>query len=238
MELQLKALLLGAAIGWAPVLASPGLATAVQIDALDSGWYDDTGFHGPTNENYTVGWSLGKELRHFFVFDLSVFPTESLISASLLLSMPPTLNNPGNGYDSPDASETLQLYDVLTPIATLTAGGSDLTAVYDDLGSGTVFGNVTVTAADNGQVVEIVLNAAALSALDAASGGVFAIGGAVTTLSDPPAAVRERIFTSSTIPPITRQLVIQVVPEPGSLPLFLVGLLGLAASARFRHHRL
>jgi hypothetical protein len=30
-------------------------ANAATLTALDRGWYDNTGFHDPTNDNYIVG---------------------------------------------------------------------------------------------------------------------------------------------------------------------------------------
>src|SRR5581483_9123257 len=134
-------------------------AALVQINALDTGFYNQNGAHIPTNQTYIAGQFSGVQDRDFFVFDLS--GVSGIITAATL-----NLYNPGNlgpccnGYVSPDASETFTLYDVTTPTATLVAGGTGLVPVFDDLGSGTVLGQRQVSAADNDTVIPISLNAA------------------------------------------------------------------------------
>jgi hypothetical protein len=88
-----------------------------------------------------------------------------------------------DGYVSSDASETYELYDVTTPLASLTdrTGG---VAAYTDLGSGTSYGSRAFSAADTGVApVTITLNAAALANLQAAAGARIGLGGALTTIS-------------------------------------------------------
>ena len=75
---------------------------------------------------------------------------------------------------------------MVTDIATLRAGGSGLTGIFDDLGGGTGFGQVDMTVADNGTVVSIPLNESAEAAINAAAGGLWAVGGAVMTLDGTP----------------------------------------------------
>src|SRR4029079_6274681 len=134
----------------------------------DSGWYNATGSHTPTNTNYLTGQFNSVDERSFFVFDLATV-TGNIVGAELRLA------NPSSGYSSPDPTETLAMWDVTTPIATLTAGGSGLTAIYNDLGTGTQFGLRSVSAADNNTTVIIPLNPAAVTALNAQRGSQFAI---------------------------------------------------------------
>ena len=203
------------------------LATAqtVVIPNTDRGWYGETGFHNPGNPNYVVGDSRGvlpglnSDSRNFFVFDLSSV-TQPIASATLALSVPSFLAGPG--YSSGDANENYELHDVVTPIATL-VGGTGGVAAHSDLGGGVVYGNRTMTAADMGAVVEIPLNAAAISALDTAS-GLIGIGGSLTTLDG--LANSEFTFGSSGSVTDTTELRITLVPEPSSALLCLAGIVG------------
>lgn len=171
------------------------------IQAIDTGWYDSFGFHGPTNTNYFVGQlDATRQLRDFFAFNTSSLQG-TILSAQLQAFNPGGVNA---GYLSPDPTETLELFDVSTPISNLVAGGSGLTAIYDDLGTGTSFGTRVVSAADNGTLISMNLNAAGLAALGAA-GGQFAIGGTLTTIADNTELVRLFGFTSAAL---TRQLVV------------------------------
>ena len=79
-----------------------------------------------------------------------------------------------------------------TPISTLTAGGSGLVGIYNDLGSGTLFGSLLFSEADNGSLLSINLNASALAAISAAiSGdGNFAIGGSTAEAGSVPSPLR------------------------------------------------
>lgn len=203
--------------------AVPAQAAPIVIDATDSGWYDDGGDHFATNENYLVG-MRGAEYRNFFLFDLSALVGVTIDAAELWLENPNDIIGPG--FDSPDAFETYALYDVgPTSLATLTIGGPGSPvgeAVFADLGSGTSYGSVDVTTADNGNIVVIPLNGDAISALSL--GGVLAFGGAITTHQND-LLIREFAFgwTSETS---LRQLVINPdpIPEPGTAALLALGL--------------
>ncbi len=157
--------------------------------ATDSGWYDDTGYHDPTNSNYLVGRSFSGgifgryyEYRDFQVFSLPTFaPGETLVSARVVLS------SGSGGYISSDPTETLQFYDVSTAVSTLTAGGSGLTSIFTDLGSGTAFSDgLTVSAATNtypNNINVFPLNAAFVNYAASNAGSTIAIGGRLTTLA-------------------------------------------------------
>ncbi|MFM6203718.1 MAG: Calx-beta domain-containing protein, partial [Dolichospermum sp.] len=147
----------------------------ITLNAADTGWYDSTGFHGPTNTNYFAGDDnvSPKLFRNWFTFNLPTL-TAPIISAQLRVNT--------YDYDSPQTSETYQLQEVTTAVPTLTAGGSGKTAIYADLGDGATYGSRTYTNADDNQFRTIDLNAAAISALTAKSGQAFALGGLLTTL--------------------------------------------------------
>jgi hypothetical protein len=204
--------------------AVPAFADTITISAADSGTYTSSGFHLSTNKNYTTGISGGTEDRSYFVFNLPLF-SAPIISAELQLT------NPANGYTSPDAFEIFQLFDVLTPISSLQATNFTATSIFADLGTGTAYGSRTVSATDNATLVTIPLNVSAISAITAAGGGAWALGGALTTLGG---ATNEFMFGFTGTGSPTRQLVVSVIPEPDTLGLLSLGLLLCGTAARIR----
>jgi large repetitive protein len=197
----------------------------IVIPYTDSGSYKNNGTHSPGNPNYVVGGDFGIVYRNFFVFDLAAV-SKPITSAKLALSVLGDFR--GEGYLSPDLSENYELHDVTTPIATLVNGTS--AAAYGDLGGGIVYGSRTMTAADNGSVVEITLNSNAIAALDAAN-GLIGIGGSLTTL-DQFANNTEVVFAISGNVPDVRELRLTLVPEPSTIAKFGVMLLFTSAYRR------
>jgi hypothetical protein len=165
--------------------ATPASAALIQINATDSGSYQSNGSHTAAATNYITGLSFGALSRSFFVFDLTGV-SSPIAAATLNLYNPNTNPHPCClGYRSPSATETFNLFDVSTPVGTVTGGGAGLTNVFDDLGAGSMFGSYVASAADNGKVISIALNAAGLAALNGALGSVITFGGALSTLSGP-----------------------------------------------------
>ncbi len=170
---------------------APVAAQDLILEAVDSGNYDWEGDHSSGNTYYPAGDTAASgynELRNFFVFDLSAV-TGPVLGATLELYNPSDPPDAGDGYRSPDPSETYSLWEVVTDIPTLTAGGSGLTGIFDDLGGGTGFGTIDMTAADNGTMVSIPVNHNAEASITAATGGLWAVGGAVMTLDGTPLQV-------------------------------------------------
>lgn len=213
-------------------------AAIITLDATDSGWYDATGEHTAANANYLTGLcgsacsSHPTEHRGFWVFDLSAV-TDPITSAVLNLFNP--------DYNSVDASEILAIMDVSTPIAQLTAGGTGLTGIFDDLGTGTTYGTATGTDADDNQTIGITLNSFAIQDLNNAS-GLFGFGGYLTTLqpsliqflfgNSSGTSLRQlRLETQDAVNPNPQTGGPSSVPEPSTLVLALAGLV-LALAAR------
>jgi PEP-CTERM motif len=200
-------------------------ASTITLNSTSFGWWDSLGTHDASNTNYGTGDSAQNvDHRSFFVFNLSGV-SGTVVSAAL--------NIFNSAYSSADPSETLGIFDVSTPIAVLIATGTGQIPIYDDLGSGTLFGSTTVSPANNNANVTITLNSVALAALQSGLGSDFAFGGALTTLSRP--NLTEGVFTFSNNFTGTRQLVVTTVPEPASLALFASGLTAIAVARRRRN---
>lgn len=163
----------------------------ITLNAVDTGWYDSTGFHDSSNPNYYAGQNSiltdTNLYRNFFVFNAPV-SSYSIISAELIV----------NDYfcGSPNGRETYVLYDVTNAISTVEAGGSGLTNIYNDLGSGSVYGIRTVSTNETGERAIIPLNYGFINDLAAAAGGQIALGGAITTLA-PTNGHNQYLFSSS-----------------------------------------
>jgi len=148
------------------VNATAAQGATINIVNSDSGWYDDSGEHDPTNTNYIAGAFGGVAFNNFFVFDLSSLAGQTVLSAQLQVF----------AYEI-SANGIYANFDVLTPVPTLTAGGSGMVATHVDLASGAFFGGKFVTPGDSDSLVTITLNAAAIAAIQANAGGLWAIGG-------------------------------------------------------------
>lgn len=184
----MRTLLTTLAIGFIVVTGAPASAQIVTLEAVDSGTYSWDGHHSWQNRNYAAGDAAAAgvaEYRDFFVFDLSML-SGTVSRAALSLYNPARPPDPGNGYVSSDPSERFAVYEVATDITTLTAGGTGLVGVFHDLGDGTVYGSAAMTKLDNGTSVLVGLNHNAVNAINAAIGGRWAVGGAVTTLDGNP----------------------------------------------------
>jgi PKD domain/RTX calcium-binding nonapeptide repeat (4 copies) len=176
-------------------------ATTLTLNATDSGWWDSTGFHSSTNKNYVAGQNTPSQLaRDYFVFNLAGV-SQTITGAQVRLT------NPAGGYVSPDPTETYAVFDVSTPLGALQASGSGQLGIYNDLGTGTNFATRTFSAADNGQLVAIPLNASGVAALDAARGGSVAVGGALTSIAG---TATQFVFAFTGAPSDVKQLVLNL----------------------------
>jgi hypothetical protein len=153
--------------------------TTLTINASASGSYDNTGYHDPADMSYGVGENIsGSGLyRDFFVFSIPAF--QGVVTSAQLL-----INSYTNA--SPTGVETYELHDVTSSIAALVSGGSGLTAIYNDLADGALYGTRNVQVSDTGTVVTIPLGTAFVNAVVAASGGQIALGGSISTLDPTP----------------------------------------------------
>jgi fibronectin-binding autotransporter adhesin len=178
------------------VINAPG--ASVTLNATDRGWYDSTGQHNASNNNYVAGDGDGttNTWRNWFVFDVPAF-TGTIVQAELLI----------NCYSnvSPYGQESFVLRHISTPIATLRAGGSGLTGIYDDLADGTVYAVRAVSVLESGERAIVPLNISFIQAATAATGSQIALGGAIATL-DSTNNNNQRLFGYSVGPATAVQL--------------------------------
>lgn len=178
---------------------------SLSIGAANTGWYTSAGFHDTGNTNYVAGLCCNVNPpdnlhNDYFVFNLSGV-TGTITSATL------SIVNPTNGYhtDTNATDAVFSTWNVTTAISTLESSQSTATSISSDLGSGTLFGSVSVGPSDNNSVVNISLDGAALTAITAAKGSLFAIGGSLT-------------WTDG---------VVAGVPEPSTWTMMLLGFFGI-----------
>ena len=198
--------------------------TSTTIDATDTGWYDDSGFHNVANTNYITGTIVdlqGNKTFHrsFASFDLSSY-SGRLESAVMRLFLPA-----GGGYLSADPSEIFSLFDFSGNIDDLLDGNGGI-AAYSDLGDGASFGSQVVSDADKNDFVEVMINPVGLAAIEASMGGRVVIGGALTSI-DNSATTSEWVFGLSGDP--LPSLVLTTIPEPSGVMAFavLLGVFGI-----------
>ena len=140
------------------------------INAFTHGWFEDNGVHEAGNNNYIAGVTAGHEYRDYFSFDSLIGAT----SASVTIGNDPAIGLSLGGH----SSVTWTLYDLGTDINT-NQDYSD-TSIFNDLGTGVVYGSVTVFGPTDHVTVN--LNSAGLAALNKAgdTGSEFNFGGRLT----------------------------------------------------------
>lgn len=142
------------------VSTTPAKAGTITLNAVNSGWYDQTGFSNGTTGN------LGQHTtfyRDWLGFNLASVVAETITGATLQVA----------SHVANSSGQTVNWWDVTTAYSSL---GANSLATYNDLGSGTLFASGLHTA---GTINSYTLNAAALSSLNAAT-GFWAIGGQST----------------------------------------------------------
>jgi hypothetical protein len=145
-------------------------AEEIVLEALHRGWWSDVFLHDEDNDNTFTGWFAGGRYNSYFVFDLAGV-TQTIASARLRLEV--------EEYFSVE-SETLSFWDVDTDPLTLEASGAANEQILADLEGGHSYASLVVDPEQ--QFVDVELDLQAVSDLNAAAGGLFAVGVHVDTL--------------------------------------------------------
>ncbi len=169
------------------------IPTSVFLTPIDYGWYNQYGFHNPTNTNTYTGESGGVEYRSFFVFNQSyTAPAGVLTGANLqyFYSFQVLSDQP---------QETFEIRQVTTDANSLIAGNAGLTG-FNDLGDGPVYGSFSFSNSFSYQYFGIPLNSNGLdflsnTAQNTSSSNLITFGGRLVNLT--PGGNPEVIFSFS-----------------------------------------
>lgn len=130
------------------------------------GWHTLMSSHSSANDNTITGAYQGGS-NSYFVFPLAGLNAFSITSVTLELQLE---------YYMADATETLSVWDVSTPAATVEADGVANSPVYTDLMTGNTYGSKTFSMTDLATVLTIPLNTQANTDVKAAGTNDFTVG--------------------------------------------------------------
>jgi PEP-CTERM motif len=189
-----------------------------RLSADNAGWFAEGGDHERGNDNYAVsddliyfddfsGRSYSGEFRNFLGFSLSNV-VDPIVSATVVISVE-SGDLPTDPPSTSGLPATWTLFDLSNEPDYRVAYFSR-SDVFDDLGTGFVFGQALVE--PNPRTVEVNLNADAIANLNANRGGRFAFGGTLTRS-------------------------VSAVPEPSHWAMLLIGFGAIGVAARHKRQR-
>lgn len=188
-------------------IASAGI---IDINAQHSGWYQSNGQANGTKNNTCTG--CFSDLRSWLGFDLSsISQNEHIIYAELFL-FADALN---------DSNQHIMIFDVTSAYNLL---GRNSTVVFNDLGSGNVYGSTIMGDGWNNSF----LSGNSLIDLNNSRGGSFALGLKNLTNADF-LGYNSGVTTSSQFYRLRLTTETVSVPEPSTFAIFALGLLGFVS---------
>jgi len=162
------------------------IINGITVPLLNSGWVTDKGEHSSGNQNYVCGLAESVLYRNFFAVDLSNLSSYGITPpiTSAVLHIRYYVAEPATG------STAYDLFDVSTSYSSInqnyavnSTAGID---IYNDMGRGTVLGNVLVDrTAPSASYLNITFNSAGLSAINSGIGSTFVVGGKAAIVTVP-----------------------------------------------------
>ncbi|MBA3973508.1 MAG: hypothetical protein C0504_04725 [Candidatus Solibacter sp.] len=147
-------------------------ATNLLAQGNNQGWWSPTAPASDSNDNFIAGdASEGGPWNNFFTFSLA--EVQGPITSAVL--------SIGGSYSHSGLPLTYSIFDVLTDPLALNTNNGTSQAIYDDLGSGVLYGSIIISSLNI--PTDIALNAAGLSALNEAiqrGAEYFSIGGTIS----------------------------------------------------------
>jgi hypothetical protein len=200
-------------------------AFSISLTATDRGWFRSDGLHTAGQNNTYTGTLGGREYRSFYAFDVdNIGGNWNQATLELTLDL----------FHNGDASESIEIFAVSSPAASVmaghAAGSASGQAIFNDLGTGVSYGTATLTAGDVGSVVSLVLNASAVADINAARGGQWVFAIVHTTPSGGTQGLR--FGTNGAWD--TGNTSGAAIPEPTQTALLVIALLALAKGRRIR----
>jgi hypothetical protein len=138
----------------------------------NQGWWNQVAGHFAGNDNPLVGVApYGSQFpaisyNDFFTFDLRGLPAGLRVTSARL-----NLERGG------DTGASVTFYDVSTDAAHLSLGQGPDPSVFDDLGSGRIYGALGTGGGNPSDVLSVDLDSAAIDDINASAGGFFSVGG-------------------------------------------------------------
>ena len=210
------------------VISTSSYAASITVNMSDRGWYSGNGLHTDINQNTITGPGYRNDTNSWFLFDFTSL-SNSFSSATLRLELEMWNGSSSSGHSS--------IWDYNSSLSALSrshlTGSPEGISINSDLESGNMYATQIVSSSDVGSIVEFTLSSSALLDINAAVGGLFALGTHLDGVS-----ANNWLRWSGWNETRTHQLVLETgsesvaIPEPTISWLLISGLFGFAGISR------